>query len=137
MQLLERPWGAEADKREFWTYNQPQFGGAYVPSRTFPCAGDGVPRLHGPKHPEDQVASDGRRRGMVLPRRSMAPGVREWPEAYAVLTTAAGPDLAHLKKRQMAVVLREDWMAWLDGSKPNAELLGPLPAGTFRVERVS
>jgi hypothetical protein len=38
--------------------------------------------------------------------------------------------------RQMVVLEREDWQAWLDLSKPEMELLQPLTAGALRVEQV-
>ena len=38
--------------------------------------------------------------------------------------------------RQMVILNREDWSAWLDLSRPEAELLKPLPAGTLEVEQV-
>ncbi len=38
--------------------------------------------------------------------------------------------------RQMVVLNREDWQAWLDLSKPENELLQPLPAGSLHVEQI-
>lgn len=61
------------------------------------------------------------------------PATRDWPEAYAVLTTAANVDVMPFHDRQMAVLRREERMAWLDGSVPEAELLQPLPPGAFKV----
>jgi putative SOS response-associated peptidase YedK len=63
------------------------------------------------------------------------PSSDDWPEAYAVLTTAANPDVAPCSDRQMAVIPRSARMAWLDHLTPEDELLQPLPAGTFRRER--
>lgn len=62
------------------------------------------------------------------------PASRTWPASYCLLTVAAGPDVAPLRDRQTAVILRKDRMAWLDGGD-EALLLQPLPKGTFRVER--
>jgi putative SOS response-associated peptidase YedK len=59
----------------------------------------------------------------------------DWPESYAVLTTEANPDVAPYKDRQMAVIRREDRITWLDLTIPEGELLRPLPAGSFRVQR--
>jgi putative SOS response-associated peptidase YedK len=59
-----------------------------------------------------------------------------WPEAYAVLTTAANPDVEFCNDRQMAVIPRGAHMDWLDHRLPEEELLSPLPAGTFRRDRV-
>lgn len=63
------------------------------------------------------------------------PETREWPEAYAILTTETNADVAPFHDRQMAVVRREPRMAWLDRTCREDELLRPLPAGTFNVAR--
>ena len=63
------------------------------------------------------------------------PASEDWPELYAVLTTEANPDVAPYKDRQMAVIRREHRNAWLDLTMPEEELLRPLPAGSFRVQR--
>jgi putative SOS response-associated peptidase YedK len=65
------------------------------------------------------------------------PATREWPEAYAILTTAANHDVAPYHDRQMAVLRRDQRMEWLDLTRPEGELLRPLPAGSFRVSRSS
>lgn len=62
------------------------------------------------------------------------PAARGWPESYAIITTEANGDVAPLRKRQMAVILRPDRFAWLDHRVPEADLLRPLPDGTFRCE---
>ncbi|WP_297976662.1 SOS response-associated peptidase family protein [uncultured Amaricoccus sp.] len=61
------------------------------------------------------------------------PAARGWPEAFAVLTVAANPDIAPLHDRQIAVIRRDARMVWLDLTQPETELLRPLPAGTFTV----
>src|SRR3546814_2268849 len=61
------------------------------------------------------------------------PATRDWPEAYAILTTTANDDVAPCHDRQMAVLLRDQRMAWLDLTIPENELLQPLPAGAFRL----
>jgi putative SOS response-associated peptidase YedK len=58
------------------------------------------------------------------------------PEAFTLLTTAPGPDVAPIHNRQMVVLDRADWMAWLDLTRPEAELLRALPAGSLEVEQV-
>jgi putative SOS response-associated peptidase YedK len=63
------------------------------------------------------------------------PGVDGWPPSYAVLTVAANPDIAPFHDRQMAVLPPADRMAWLDLTRPEAELLRPLPAHSFHFER--
>ena len=57
-------------------------------------------------------------------------------DAFTLLTTAPGPDVAPIHDRQMVILEREDWQAWLDLGKPEAELLQPLRSGALRVEQV-
>jgi putative SOS response-associated peptidase YedK len=57
-------------------------------------------------------------------------------DAFTILTTAPGPDVAPIHDRQVVVLDRADWFAWLDLSCPEAELLKPLPAGSLVVEQV-
>lgn len=64
------------------------------------------------------------------------PGTADAPEAFTLLTTAPGPDVAPIHDRQMVVLERADWKAWLDLTRPEVELLRPLPARSLRVERV-
>lgn len=65
------------------------------------------------------------------------PASEDWPEAYAVLTTAANPDVEVCSDRQMAVIPRGSHMDWLDDRLPEEELLRPSPAGTFRRDRAA
>ncbi|HEY0325295.1 MAG TPA: SOS response-associated peptidase [Allosphingosinicella sp.] len=58
-------------------------------------------------------------------------------EAFTMLTTEPGPDVAPYHSRQVAVLDRGDWAAWLDASVPARELIRPLPAGTLAVEQIS
>ena len=57
-------------------------------------------------------------------------------DAFTLLTTRPGPDVAPIHERQMVVLEREDWNAWLRLSKPELALLHPLPAGALQVEQV-
>src|SRR4051812_13784112 len=52
---------------------------------------------------------------------------RRCGDAFTLLATEPGPDVAPIHGRQMVVVERADWRAWLDLSRPEAELLRPLP----------
>jgi putative SOS response-associated peptidase YedK len=54
-------------------------------------------------------------------------------EAFTMLTTEPGDDVAPYHGRQVAVVPQNDWQAWLDGYAPAADLLKPLPAGSLSV----
>ena len=58
------------------------------------------------------------------------------PEAFTLLTTEPGADVAPIHNRQMVLLERADWAAWLDSSKPAAHLLRALPEGSLRRERV-
>ena len=64
------------------------------------------------------------------------PATSEAPEAFTLLTTAPGPDVAPIHDRQVVILERTDWRAWLDLSRPEAELLRALPAGGLQVEQV-
>ena len=54
-------------------------------------------------------------------------------EAFTMLTTEPGPDVAPYHSRQVAVVPVDCWKPWLDHSAPAGELLAPLPEGTLGV----
>ena len=58
-------------------------------------------------------------------------------EAFTMLTTEPGPDVSPYHSRQVAVLDRGDWGAWLDSSAPARELIRPLPARTLAVEQIS
>ena len=57
-------------------------------------------------------------------------------EAFTMLTTEPGPDVAPIHNRQVVVLDRPDWLNWLDLTRPEAELLRPLPAGSLTVEQI-
>ncbi|ACI58360.1 putative SOS response-associated peptidase YedK [Rhizobium leguminosarum] len=63
------------------------------------------------------------------------PAIEGWPQAYAILTIEANADIAPFHDRQMAVLTRDQRMAWLDDLVPEEEILRPLPAGTLRIKR--
>ena len=58
------------------------------------------------------------------------------PPAFTMLTTEPGPDVAPYHDRQVVVLPPPDWTAWLYLTKPEGELLRPLPAGSLRAETV-
>ena len=62
--------------------------------------------------------------------------VPEFGEAFTMLTTEPGPDIAPYHGRQVAVVPALSWREWLDGTVPAQKLLGPLPAGSLQVQPV-
>jgi putative SOS response-associated peptidase YedK len=63
-------------------------------------------------------------------------GAGNQSDAFAMLTTASGPDVAPVHNRQIVVLRPETWRAWLGLGVPEAELLRPLPTGSVNVEIV-
>jgi putative SOS response-associated peptidase YedK len=63
-------------------------------------------------------------------------GQANQPPAFTMLTTAPGPDVAPIHNRQVVVLRPQDWRHWLNLSRPEGELLQPLPAGSLSVEQV-
>lgn len=63
---------------------------------------------------------------------------RESPqgEAFTMLTLEPGEDVAPYHSRQIAVLPRDRWAAWLDPQVPAQEVLGILPKGSLKVTRV-
>jgi putative SOS response-associated peptidase YedK len=57
-------------------------------------------------------------------------------EAFTMLTTEPGPDIAPYHDRQIVVLPRQDWGRWLDPTMPARDVLRPLPAGSLDVARV-
>lgn len=55
---------------------------------------------------------------------------------FTMLTVEPGPDVAPYHDRQIAVLKPAEWPQWLYLTKPEAELLRPLPAGTLVAETV-
>ena len=54
-------------------------------------------------------------------------------EAFTMLTTQPGPDVAPYHSRQVAVLRPEQWQPWLTYEQPASQLLGPAPPGTLAV----
>ncbi|HTK34528.1 MAG TPA: SOS response-associated peptidase family protein [Caulobacteraceae bacterium] len=61
------------------------------------------------------------------------PGTGNERARFTMLTTEPGPDIAPYHGRQIAVLRPEDWAAWLWLTRPEGELLRPLPAGSLSV----
>ncbi|WP_066651634.1 MULTISPECIES: SOS response-associated peptidase family protein [Sphingomonas] len=57
-------------------------------------------------------------------------------QAFTLLTCAPGPDVAPLHSRQVVLMPRTHWGAWIGGDVPSAELIAPSPAGSLSVARV-
>jgi putative SOS response-associated peptidase YedK len=60
----------------------------------------------------------------------------EGGEAFTLLTTAPRPDVAPIHDRQMVVLNRSEWSAWLELTGNEADLLRPLPAGSLHVQQI-
>ncbi len=58
------------------------------------------------------------------------------PPAFTMLTTSPGPDVEPYHSRQIVVLRPKDWAAWIYLTKPETELLRPLPQGSLDVETV-
>ena len=56
--------------------------------------------------------------------------------AFTLLTTEPSPDVAPIHDRQMVVLERTDWSAWLEETGNEASLLRAMPAGSLKVEQV-
>ena len=54
-------------------------------------------------------------------------------EAFSMLTVPPGPDVAPIHNRQIAILGRESWLPWLDGSGAASNLLRSCPAGALTV----
>lgn len=57
-------------------------------------------------------------------------------EAFTMLTTEPGPDVAPYHSRQVVVLGRDDWARWLDPMVAAFDIIGPAPAGSLDVVRV-
>jgi SOS response associated peptidase (SRAP) len=56
-------------------------------------------------------------------------------EAFTLLTTEPGPDGAPIHDRQMVVLDRSDWLAWLNLTRPNPSCFARFPPGAWRSNR--
>jgi putative SOS response-associated peptidase YedK len=56
--------------------------------------------------------------------------------AFTLLTTDPSEDVAPIHDRQMVVLERSNWSAWLQETSNEADLLRALPAGSLEVEQV-
>ena len=56
--------------------------------------------------------------------------------AFTMLTTEPGPDVSPYHNRQVVVLRPNAWAAWIYLTRPEAELLQPLPPGSLKVETV-
>lgn len=57
-------------------------------------------------------------------------------EAWTMLTTEPGPDIAPYHDRQIVLLTPPQYAGWLSGATPAVDLCRPLPGGTLTAERV-
>lgn len=69
-------------------------------------------------------------------RRAVARSTGQSPYELYNAHHLAGPDIEPYHDRQVVVLRPRDWAAWLYLTKPQDELLRPLPAGSLEVETV-
>jgi putative SOS response-associated peptidase YedK len=62
--------------------------------------------------------------------------VKDVGEAFTMLTMPPGPDIAPYHDRQIAILGRADWAAWLDPAVSAKTILKPLPPGALTVQQV-
>ncbi len=62
---------------------------------------------------------------------------KELGEAFTMLTMKPGPDIAPYHDRQIVILEREAWAAWLDPSVPAKSLIKVIPAGSLDAEQVA
>jgi putative SOS response-associated peptidase YedK len=65
------------------------------------------------------------------------PDALDGAPCFTMLTTRPGPDVAPIHDRQVAVLDRNEWRAWLDLTRPEGQLLRPLPAGSLARGRMT
>ena len=58
-------------------------------------------------------------------------------EAFTMLTMVPGPDIAPYHDRQIVILDRADWGAWLDPSVSSKSLIKELPAAALEVKQVA
>lgn len=61
---------------------------------------------------------------------------KEVGEAFTMLTMEPGPDVTPYHDRQIAILDRVDWAAWLDPAVSSKAILKPLPPDSLAVEQV-
>lgn len=61
---------------------------------------------------------------------------KDGTQAFTMLTTEPSADVEPYHNRQVVVLKPEDWAHWIYLTKPQAELLRPLPEGSLEAETV-
>lgn len=71
--------------------------------------------------------------GQMLGIAGLVRAVPEIGEAFTMLTTEPGPDVAPYHNRQVAVIPQANWRSWIDHSAPAADLIAPLPGDSLAI----
>jgi putative SOS response-associated peptidase YedK len=134
--LVGRPDGVEL-KQLRWGFAQPK-GGPVInfrsDGRRFPAGrclipADGFYEFTGPKAPKSKwlfTAADGELFCIAGLARD---------DRFTMLTAEPGLDIAPYHNRQIVILPRSQWAEWL-GPSPETPPIGPLPAGSLRVEQI-
>ncbi|MFN3583250.1 SOS response-associated peptidase [Phenylobacterium sp.] len=103
--------------------------GRHFPTGRCIAPADGFYEFTGTKAPKSKWLFEAADGGML----GIAGLVRD--DRFTLLTCAPGPDMAPYHDRQVAILPRRDWAAWL-GEPGEQPPLDPLPAGSLRVTQV-
>jgi hypothetical protein len=101
--------------------------------RSLPDTGFPLLRVHRRETAEIEVEIHQGWRGLVLLCGVVAPN---GGGVFTLLRPIPAPTWCRIHNRQMVVLDRSDWLAWLDLTRPEQEVLRPLPAGSLAVEQV-
>lgn len=129
--------GAAVLKQLAWGFPRPKGGpvinfrseGRQFPNGRCLIPADGFYEFTGTKSPKSKwlfEAAEG-------PLFAIAGLIRE--DRFTMLTCAPGPDIAPYHDRQIVIVPKKDWAAWL-GPPEEQPPIGPLPAGSLTVTQV-
>ena len=116
-------------------HHQFPFGGTAISGGSLSDPGVAFLRVHRREIAENEMEVHEGWRGLVPLRRTVASNAPRG-EAFTLLTTAPGPDVAPIHDRQMVILERSDWSVWLEKTGNETDLLRPLPAGCLNVAQV-
>lgn len=124
--LLERRWGFPGDRGPIINFRS---DGRRFPKDRCIVPIDAFFEFTGPKAPKSKwrfTATDDNVLGIAGLLRD---------ERFALLTCPPGADIAPYHDRQIVILPRSDWAAWLDIGQPQPTI-APAPAGTLKVIQI-
>ena len=71
--------------------------------------------------------------GQMLGIAGLVRDIHDLGQAFTMLTTGPGEDVAPYHHRQVAVLPQASWRPWLDHQAPASDLIRPLPQGFLTV----